>query len=304
MKRTKTTGRIYPGEYHLPSDRTAPQREFFGAIQRTTPQVMKSLREELLPEYLRLYEEPRLAKAADCEAMYRLCWDWAAGHRLVAGARLLPVEETCRGLTDAEIQARLVASENSSEMTFFYPWARFAIMATLEAWCVNPPGEALTWRLPHWPYPFKDEADLLTVRTRVPQFSIEDLFTPRQTGSTVPFSFTCPDWNPLQETRTQVKQRVLGEVQKQLERELDRRANLVKLVGAERAEVRQTPEHYDWLALYQVAAKPYDQIGREWKDERFRQSVTDGVEDAAKQVIGDGWERWLRKSKRGRPKTQ
>jgi hypothetical protein len=60
------------------------------------------------------------------------------------------------------------------------------------------------------------------------------------------------------------------------------------------------PEHFVWVAQFQVLQQPYEQIAR--KTKKSRQAVYNGVAAAARYLVGPRFRRWLRVSPRGRPK--
>lgn len=298
--RKKTSGQINPGEFLLPGDNTPAQREFFRAIERSAPEVLVSLRKRLLPEFRRCCEtdKPDEERVWD---LYEPAWDWAAGHGLVVGERLIPLDLTCRGLSQAERQARDAALVGSCEQTFFFPFAFFAIWGTLKAWHDDPRGKGDEWVLPHWPYAI-DGCDLLMLRTRLPGFRISDLFIAPNTETRVPFRFRCGGWNPFQEKRLAAKKRILAEAKKALDAYMRQVKKLMTAFDVSPAPVRQSPEHFDWLVLYQLGGKRYGQIAKHDDVALETQAIADGIRKAAMQVVGPNWKKWLRPSEKGRPK--
>jgi hypothetical protein len=284
----------------LPGDRTPAQQEFFRAIRRKAPWVLQSLNEKLLPRFQRY--RTRQAEDKHLFDLYGPAWDWAAAHHIVNGDRLYPVWETCCGISDTDGTARAAAFEGSSEETFFFPWAFFAIWGTLKNWHDNPKEANRDWVLPYWPYPIEDASKWLMMKTRDPSFKISDLFSLPKGRQ---FQFRCPSWNPLRETRAHVRHRIINAVKKEIDVHLDEATKLMELMEAKRVPVRQSREHFDWLVIYQVNCKSYAEIAKHHLDvnEGNRQTVTDGVKSAAEQVVGRDWKRWLRPSPPGRPKA-
>jgi hypothetical protein len=89
MATDDTNSRIWPGEYSWPDDRTPAQRAFFRAIAKTAPEVLESLRQNILPHYRRICAADREGQSLFSE-LYPLVWDWAAGHNLISCERFYP----------------------------------------------------------------------------------------------------------------------------------------------------------------------------------------------------------------------
>src|SRR4029077_18802660 len=98
--------------------------------------------------------------------------------------------------------------------------------------------------------------------------------------SKVPFQFQCPAWNPIRETKGQATIRILAEARKALKQHLEQVHNLMRAFDVSTAPVRLSPEHFDWLVLYQVGGRPFRQIARDF-GKRDAQTVANGVKDAA-----------------------
>jgi hypothetical protein len=337
MRKPRAKPRIWKGDYGLPGDRTPAQREFFRSIERVAPEVLKSLHDEILPRFQEMVGDkknfqrmvalndrdiepdwlwlslgPRIAPPPE---LYQLIWDWAARFRLVQGKRLLPALCTLADVTsEDEAMARLAEYEVSSEKLFFYSWAFFAIIKTLADWAYDPEKPTLlTWTLPNRPYPVGPEWGWSF--RGVHNMTFDDLFTPVR-ESDLTLDFRCPAWIPTRETRAAAKRRIMLQLEKDVDLAFDQQENLMQLIGCPVASGTSTKEHFDWLVMYQVQERNYHEIGRlyvEQRNEDFRdkkviksasQTVTDGIRNAARQILGDDiWRHWLRPAPRGRARN-
>lgn len=304
MKRKSASGRIFPGAYCLPADRTPAQRAFFSAIKRKAPEVLESLHDEILPAFKRLCDAGSVGRRLYLE-LYPLVWDWAVHHQIITGDRLIPVIETCRGLSDVEIEAKYTAFGNSPEQTFFFSWAWFAIVGTMVDWIVDPRKKnALEWTMPIWPYPIGDGWGLLSLRTNLDQpIQLEDLFIEPKKSTAIPFTFSVAAWNPRREPRGKAKDRILAQVVNDLDRQMDQVEALMRHFDVPKAPTKFNTDHFDWLVLYQIHGKHFAEIAEADPHKPNHQTIADGVKDAALLVIGPAWKHWLRPSKPGRPKT-
>src|SRR5258707_1386465 len=118
----KPNTRIWPGDYAWPNDRTPAQRAFFISIQERARQVMVSLRDHVLPVFNGVLGSEPVGDRWFTE-LYPFVWDWAKGHHLICGERLLPLSDTCRGLSENEAAVKCQGFTESPEQTFFFSFA-------------------------------------------------------------------------------------------------------------------------------------------------------------------------------------
>jgi len=314
MSSRKKTAPLFPGKYSLPGDRTPAQREFFFAIQRKAPEVLESLRDKILPSFKISTHDyrpqkgrssldnpaPRKKGLAD---FYLVVWAWAKEHHLVTGNSVLS-EPRSRKVSDRDIESQSKLSNESPEKTFFFSWAWLAILGTLYAWSDDPEKcRKLELELPHWPYPIGEGWGLMSVLKGTEGFTINDLFVPPfKTIEHLPFRFQCPGWNPLQEKRDEARQRILKQLECDLDLRMDQAENLVKLFDFTVAPAKVSTDHFDWLVQFQIQEKTFYRISKDDPAEPDPQTVSDGVKSAAYLVIGPAWETWLRQPRPGRPK--
>jgi hypothetical protein len=283
---TEEAGRsaLWPGDYHMSYDRSVAHRAFFAAIRRQTLEVLESLRDDVLPYFVKHIGGRGQASPAtrgpspEQDELDRLIWDWAARFGLVEEQS--PLDAARRAATEGE-RARLQGEfELSAEWNFFYPWVRFAAEFTVAEWADDGDAlEALEWTLPARGLPLQDPLwhlrDVEEECRRLPE-------TPR-IDSSPPFRLSSPGWNPLRERRGAARKRILADLGRQLDVLLDQTDNRVRrlqVVGCQPAPKKATLAHFDWLALHQAH----------------------GVHDAAALVIGPGWRKWLRRGRPGRPR--
>jgi hypothetical protein len=306
MKKSKNpNGRLWRGDYVWPGDRTPAQREFFCAIRRSAPEVLESLRNAILPAFKRIISENRSGEAWIFTQLYPLLWNWAQDHHLVTGERFIRPSETCCHLKELEVAERIKAFDDEApEKTFFFSWAWIAIVATLAEWCDDSAKlQNLDWELPFRCYPIGTGRDMLQLGTLDDNFLLEDLFNPpKSAAESVPFTFSCPGWDPFQEPRAKARHRILQQFELDLDRQLKQVESLVSAFHAEKAPAKMTSAHFDWLVQYQVKGWTYTAIAESDSNEPDKQTVWDGAVDAAEKVIGRRWKEWLRRSKIGRPK--
>jgi hypothetical protein len=176
----------------------------------------------------------------------------------------------------------------------------FAILGTLDSWRTSPRKRGpLSWELPYRPFPVGDGWGFLRARP-----DVGDLFTPPPRElEEVPFRFSCPSWNPFEETRGKFKKRALETLERDLDRQLDQVENLMALLKNPKTPRKLSANHFSWLVQYQVQGLRYKEIRAGSDDVSHDQSVVDGVQDAARQVVGPCWQVSLRRAKRGRPRS-
>jgi hypothetical protein len=115
------------------------------------------------------------------------------------------------------------------------------------------------------------------------------------------FSFSCQRRNPLVESRTEARNRILEFFGPFLDDKLTKEEHLIKQLGAKPWPRKFEEEHFEWLAYYQVKGLSFETLGKQV--DQFRQTVTEGVRGAAGMMIGEWYKQWLRAPRRpGRPK--
>jgi hypothetical protein len=186
-------------------------------------------------------------------------------------------------------------------MKFFLGWVLFAAYGTLRTWAVRrrPPAQ-LQWTLP----PRDCELMNLAGATDL-DYEAVAMCTPVPEEAPPQYHFHAGVWHPFQETREECAQRVLKDVRRQLEAQLDKDEKVFSDLGGFQPTRRVTAErHFDWLTAFQVQLKPLLQIAKRCSPPTTTPSVWEGVRAAAERVIGPGWEEWLRPAQIGRPRKR
>lgn len=74
------------------------------------------------------------------------------------------------------------------------------------------------------------------------------------------FVFEHPGWEPTYSLRKKIKAEMLGAFNEHLEEYLDRIESLVSKRGFVRTKSKNEPEHFEWLACFQVAGLSYEEV--------------------------------------------
>jgi hypothetical protein len=297
----KKTEKLIPGGWGWPHDRSQAQRLFFLAIEGQAPEVLETLRDDVLPVYRQIEEETGRAPQPTDDLLLGHIWGWAEQHHLVVDRD----DDQARQNTEVpagepETLAEIRNPDNVSPVRqFFLGWVLFAAYGTLKAWAgpQGPPAEL------RWTLPLRDfELGIVLEGARDLDRAAAELFTPGPAEAPPEYHFRVAAWHPIQETRAECETRVLEEVRRQLKVQLDQADRLYRQVLGLRPTKRvAATRHFDWLVRYQVQRKPLLQIANGCSPSATTPSVWQGVRAAAELVIGPGWEGWLRHAPRGRP---
>lgn len=79
------------------------------------------------------------------------------------------------------------------------------------------------------------------------------------------FTFEHSGWEPTYDFRKTIKQKIQEEFTQQLEEYLDRIETLVKERGYVKTKQKNEPEHFEWLACFQVKGMSYGEIKKSFK---------------------------------------
>jgi hypothetical protein len=252
----------------------------------------------------------------DYAELYPLTWDWAKKHHLVAGERLLSYRFSYVGLTEEEIEKRRNAFNSSPELTFFVSFAWFAILASLDDWRVNAASQkVLEWKLPQRPPRIGDAWGALSATGFLSSMSVSAVTATLISMSSEPIivrpfeerpksikNFQCPLWDPLEEKRSTFRRQAIEHLTRELDIQLDQSESAMRCLGKLKVPRKVSTEHFDWLVDYQLLGNSFPEIKRTARDASSRQTVDQGVKDAAEAVVGPCWKKWLRPGKRGRPR--
>jgi hypothetical protein len=103
------------------------------------------------------------------------------------------------------------------------------------------------------------------------------------------FTFEHPGWEPTYDFRKSIKQEIQEAFNRQLEAYLDRIETLVKDRGFVKTKRKNEPEHFEWLACFQVKRMSYGEIKDSFK-QQANQSKKVYVSDDTKVIrkaVGD-----------------
>ena len=297
MPKSADRGLLLPGEYQWPHDRSHAYRLFFDAIQRLSPEVLQSLRDDVLPVFCMLSEAATHPPLPTDDLLMGNILGWAQKYHLVGSEHN---SRTGSGAEKLRAPLRGAAKDldpNSfpPDMQFFLNWVLFAAYGTLKVWASEGDGTALAWTLPRRGC----QLGLILDHEHLDR-AADELFSDLSEGLPE-YQFHCASWDPQCETRPACIDRILAEVKRQLEPMLDKEENTYQFFGFERTPRLTAKEHFDWLVRYQVQGVRFQRIGRESAVKRETQTIADGVKDAAEHVIGPGWQTWLRPGRPGRP---
>src|SRR5262249_20962801 len=159
-------------------------------------------------------------------------------------------------------------------MKFFLGWVLFAAYGTLRTWAgrQRPPAQ-LQWTLP----PRDCELMNLAGATDL-DYEAVAMCTPVPGEGPPQDHFHAGAWHPFQETREQCVQRVLKDVRRQLEAQLDKDEKVCSDLGGFQPTRCVTAErHFEWLTAFQVQRKPLLQIAKHCNPPATTPSVWQGV---------------------------
>jgi hypothetical protein len=300
----KKTEKLITGGWGWPHDRSWAHQHFFLAIQRQAPEVLRGLRDSVLPIYHQIRE------ITCCEitcptpipsdpVLQAAVWGWAEQHHLVGS---LDDARPRRNRTRTTGKPKTIAAlfdrdDISPVMKFFLGWVLFAAYGTLRAWGDGRrPLAELQWTLPPSDCELMNLTGAIDLDYEAVAMCIQAPEAPPQ------YHFHAPAYHPFLESREQCVQRVMKDVRRQLEAQLDQDDKVFSDLGGFQPTQRVTAErHFDWLTAFQVQRKPLLQIAKECSPPTTAPSVWQGVRAAAERVIGPGWEGWLWQPPRGRP---
>jgi hypothetical protein len=286
---------------------------FLKSIRRLAPEVLSALRDELLPvidpsvdrstvRYAVMKFISDMPHSPDCpegydqvlQSVVRPIWEWAQRWRLAFADAGLTITRTV-GYSTARVEAR-----------FYHLNFVLLIYATLQDWQSS---EDHLKNL-DWPRDWLTKPAAGSPKSQELGLDIEEFLNwldqglkgapdPVRTHDCYHFDFRVPKWNCVCESRATAKKRILDECKRRVNAKLDLEASFMARFGAKHRAFR--PEHFDWLTLYQVKGRSYNQIAVEYGSDR--PTITDAVQKAACALIGPCWEMWIRKPGRaGRPR--
>jgi hypothetical protein len=123
------------------------------------------------------------------------------------------------------------------------------------------------------------------------------------------YSFSVRAWSLRRETRDEVTKRVMKEVARRLREYLVSHERLAGKMGlVKNPRIIGDMRHFQWLALYQVRgwriAKIARHVAKTWPArgtdvKHLAQTISSGIQKAAKLVVGPAVKAWLRPTRRG-----
>jgi len=276
--------------------------EFLRTVSEMAPDVLTTLRDNVLAVYVATVEAIETSRAADSLAPRQqryelehgrqalLChfppdarqWDIVGRAGTSGGFDWYP---DLLGLKEA-VEA-WATSHNLNE-----PWVCESALAQLGMWGFDP-----ECSYPRSPWPLRPE------RSPEPGH-LEWLFLRVQMSSSLwlgdesRISFQCEGWNPHWRTRSAARAEIRALFEERLERHLDAVESLVAAYdGCERARKwQELPKYLNWLARYQCLGEDFTHIARSEFAQGNYQTVAQPVRELA-----DSIGLTLRPPRRGRP---
>jgi len=107
-------------------------------------------------------------------------------------------------------------------------------------------------------------------------------------------------WDPLNETKVAARERILKEVSTLLKRKLDAVDTLMRnSQDALVSPVFTNPDHFVWLVRFQILKLPYAKVIKLGEPKKSPQAKYNGIDSAARYLVGENYKSWLRVSPRG-----
>jgi hypothetical protein len=277
---------LYLGPFRGPAHFTKARRAYLEAILRRDPEVLVSLKEQVLPLYMKRetsYARWWLFKDYFIKQVLFIITslDWARQYHLVTRetkpddpALFVPSHESTGESRPGECSL-------SGDGDLFSRWILPVVESTLAGWVRDPAKlEDLRWTMPG------DEPSLSPVE--VP-------------GCT--YVFHCKAWDPeSDEPRAAALQRILDDVRDQAMKTMEAQIQDHLSRGRKKASCWVDLQMFDRLVLYQVGGWCCKGISKKDEGGCGEKGVRKSIEKAARLVIGDGWHTWLRRNPVGRPK--
>lgn len=306
MSENKDHFGLWLGEFKFANDRWRAHLQFYKAIERCAPEVLRALHEEVLP----LIHGRRTAQPRnDATLLHRgknnsellideLEYDYiasgvpAAIRKWAERFHLFEQRHETVGLRRRKRSTSADSVEESDEAwrefrrspiaeAFGDKWVFPTASATLERWAKHKGKqlEKLEWEFP-----------LLGSLSEILQWPAS-------------LALSIRGWKLLTETRVEAEKRMLKEAHDKIKEYLQLREQKAREKDMDQRPKTWEIDHFEWLVRYQVQGWSHNKIGKEYH--RSRPAVENGVSVAAKLVIGPYAKRWLRPpGKAGRPRKE
>jgi hypothetical protein len=287
---------LFLGTFRGPAHFTKARRAYLEAILRCAPEVPVSLKEQVLPLYMkretsRASWNPILLAMMFLGGFFKDTFTkqvlfifsslrWARQYHLLTRetkpddpALFVPSHESTGESRPGECSL-------SVDGDLFSRWILPVVESTLAGWVRDPSKlEDLRWTMPG------DEPSLSPVE--VP-------------GCT--YVFHCKAWDPESERPGAARKRILKDVWDQLKAKMTEQKQAQVLAGRKKAPRKVDPEQFDRLVLYQVVGWSIGRISKEHLPKCARQTIGNSLKKAAELVIGPAWKTWLRRNSVGPPR--
>jgi hypothetical protein len=245
-------------EYCDLGDRTWARSEFLEAIRRTAPEVLETLREEVLPHFSAL----DLKSHPDYEH-----YDWSLDRVSEVLAKLRHHLEPWADRFNLRRPTPEVSLPPWDKMQLFQ-WMGPIIVSTLLDWDKGLNLDPLSWAF-------------------VGNFS-----NGAHCDFPDAFKFETDGWSTLRETEEDFKVRLQDEFVKKMTSYIARQKREAERLGWILMPPRVAPEHFDWLVLFQIKRVSQERIAK--AAHRTRPAVAEAIQKTAGLVAGDGVQFWLR----------
>jgi hypothetical protein len=273
------------GQFTVPTDRCQYWAQLLFAIQRSAPDALNDLQDQVLPIFLKaigpdrqvltdgLGSLPPNRRKAIRRIVNPIIEAWLTKFNLQAKQQA-PALKSKRKVSSKGRSPQTVNSEFSWERAY-RRWVRETVYRTLGFWGRNAKAKMqLKWEMPHVP-----------MVGGIPKHHIQ---------------FHALGWDYFAETRSGAEERILKTLRKQVQFYLNKHQRDAADQGFEQRPKAWTVKHYDWLVQYQVLGWSHNRIAR--IAHCTRQTIQPAIHALAKLIADSDWKCWLRSSgKPGRP---
>jgi hypothetical protein len=257
-------------------------------------------------------------------------WDWAGRVGLVRADELPSLKSEQAKLIACDMdesywarcgtERREPFAPASPALVFHLRAVARVVLRTLRAWSNTSDLVELRWSFPEPDPTVYDGLDPEELAKRSQRDPVRDgwekciwmgYITPLDPPPLVYTFRPVQAWSMRRESRAQAYNRIMREVATQLRELMRQHERGAKYLGFNKHPRKVRREHFDWLALYQVRGWNNAEIARHVKKSwpaqgtsaaHLEQTVRDGIQTAARLVVGPSWRSWLRRGKSGRPK--
>lgn len=316
----------FPADYTVPGCMDWPRMAFLKAIETKAPEVLESLRRDVLPALpayiaemdnndlliISLRTLSDVQHSISCDNTGSISYErklfderrlfcnftpffkWGNRWHLLAPSKEHSTSSNKSGWS--------VPSDEPTDLT---EWLLEAVLGTLWTWHTDPKADT------KWNYDFI---------LKKPRFN---------TPSAFQLTIT-PGYNPVTETKSDFLRRAHQQLDQCLDEYLSSQQLLNQTCRPNSAKTQPgqnilgnwqafsnfpsynlcsqrqaySPQHFEWLVQFQIQQLPWSRIAKEQTHMTHIDTIRHGVWTAAEHVIGPNWTGWLQRRKPGRPRKK